>query len=86
MDKSLRKEYLDVLRKRIKKSRVYVSHQAAGLTLAEILDDPKHKSLYMKLAKQYDSEMLIRLAKDIADRKNIENKGAYFMKILSTKS
>lgn len=77
---------MDILRERMKKSRVHVSHQAVGLALAEILGDLKHKSLYMKLAKQYDSEMLICLAKDVAERKNVVNKGAYFMKILSTKT
>lgn len=73
--------YLDLLNDRAKKSRVYKPYQMAGLALAEILEDPKHKSLYIKLAKLYDNEELLRLAKDISERKNIKNKGAYFMKI-----
>ena len=36
----------------------------------------------MKLAKSHDSDKLIKLAKDIAERKNVKNKGAYFMKLL----
>ena len=36
----------------------------------------------MKLAKQHDHQMLISLAKDTAERKNVQNKGAYFMTML----
>lgn len=77
-----KKNYLDLLRERKADSRVYFRHQSVGLELAEILKDEEHKSLYMKLAKDYDAEALIRLAKDVAFRKNVENKGAYFMKLL----
>jgi len=75
-------DYLETLKKRAKESKVYSYHQLVGLTLAETLEDDKHKGLYMKLAKLHDSDKLIRLAKDIAERKNIKNKGAYFMKLL----
>lgn len=75
-------QYLQKLKDRAKKSRVYQPHQFTGLELAEILEDPEHKSLYMKLAKTYDNHELLRLAKNLAERKTIENKGAYFMKIL----
>jgi hypothetical protein len=71
------KEYFKLLKERSKTSRVYKSHQMTGLTLAEILEDQEHKSLYM-------NHELIRLAKNLAERKNIENKGAYFMKILQS--
>ncbi len=83
MRKSSGKSYIDVLKERKKTSRVYKIHQLTGLALAEILDDEKHKSLYMKLAKAHDSQKLIELAKDVASRKNIRNKGAYFMKLLT---
>jgi len=76
------KHYTNLLKERAKKSRVYQPHQMTGLILAEILEDPKHKSLYMKLAKNYDNDELLHRAKDIAERKNIKNKGAYFMKVL----
>jgi len=37
----------------------------------------------MKLAKNYNSTELITLAKNVASRKSIKNKGAYFMKVLN---
>lgn len=83
MRRSLDKErYLETLKARGQTSRVYVTHQLTGLILADILEDREHKSLYMKLAKQYRERDLLALAKDIAERKNIKNKGAYFMKML----
>jgi len=42
--KSLVQGYLAQLRERKKESRVYTAYQAAGLALAEILEDEKHKS------------------------------------------
>ncbi len=81
MKKSSEENYLETLKKRRKKSRVFVPHQGIGLFLAEILDDRKHKPIYMKLAREYDSQILIQTAKDIASRRNVENKGAYFMKV-----
>lgn len=80
--KKLKSEYFGILKERSKHSRVYKPHQLTGLNLAEILEDPEHKSLYMKLSKTYDNGELIRMAKDLAERKNVENKGAYFMKLL----
>lgn len=82
MDKTTKHEYLDILKERRRTSRVYKDYQATGLALAEILQDRGHKSLYIKLAKQHNAQMLVALAKDIADRRNIENKGAYFMTML----
>jgi len=76
-------KYFDILKERFKESRVYKPHQLIGLMLAEILKDQKHKSLYMKLAKTYDNDELLRLAKNLAERKDIDNKGAYFMKLLN---
>lgn len=82
LDNDKENPYLDKLRKRAEESKVYSEHQMTGLMLAEILHDEEHKSLYMKLAKEYDTDRLMRLAKDIADRPNIENRGAYFMRLL----
>lgn len=76
------KEYFEELEKRSKKSRVYRSYQALGLTLASMLSDLKHKALYIKLAKQMDGQRLMSLAKRIAEKKGIINRGAYFMKVL----
>ena len=36
----------------------------------------------MRLAKQYDNHALLQLAKQIAERKDVVNKGAYFMSAL----
>ena len=51
--KKAAEHYVGVLKERSKTSRVYKPHQMSGLLLAEILDDPEHKSLYMRLSKQY---------------------------------
>lgn len=78
-------DYMELLKQRAKESRVYSEHQMTGLMLSEILNDEKHKSLYMRLAKKHDKDMLLKIAKDVADRKNISNPGAYFMKMLQKK-
>ena len=82
--KDFGENYLKLLEKRSAKSRVYQPHQLTGLALAEILGDSAHKSLYMKLAKIYDNEELLRMAKNIAEMGKIKNRGAYFMKILKS--
>ncbi len=76
--------YLKVLEERQKDSRVLFKHQSTGLELAEILGDKKekNKAVFMKLAKDYDNNSLIELAKDIASRKSVRNKTAYFMSML----
>ena len=76
-------EYIKELRQRAKESHVYKKYQDTGLTIAEILGDKEHKALYIKLAKENDGEKLMRLARDIADRSGIKNKGAYFMYCLT---
>ncbi|MBI2013722.1 MAG: hypothetical protein HYS87_02770 [Candidatus Colwellbacteria bacterium] len=75
-------DYIDKLKQRAKESKVYTKHQLVGLELAEILDDEEHKSLYMKLAKTHDADRLLKLAKSVAENKKVENKGAYFMRVL----
>lgn len=74
--------YLDVLKERAKVSRVYKKHQMTGLMISQILGDEKYKSLYIKLAKENNQDKLLALAKDIGLRKNVKNKGAYFMRVL----
>ena len=74
--------YFDELKKRSQKSRIHRSYQLIGLNLAEILQDKKHKSLYIKLAKNGDPSELLKLAKSVAERHQVKNKGAYFMRIL----
>ncbi|KKU15346.1 hypothetical protein A3A20_01675 [Candidatus Wolfebacteria bacterium RIFCSPLOWO2_01_FULL_45_19] len=75
------KEYMKMFRERAKTSHIYSKHQMIGLSLAEILEDSKHKALYIKLAKKHDNEKLIRVAKGVAEKKGVKNKGAYFMKV-----
>lgn len=73
--------YLKNLKEKRKKSRVYSRHQSIGLALGEILEDRSHKILYISLAKKYDPDRLLALAKDIAQREGVKNRGAYFMKV-----
>lgn len=81
MEKKALLEYLATLKEKQKKSRVYYVHQSIGLTIAETLNDEIHKSLYIKMAKEHDGRILLELAKDIASRKRVEIKAAYFMKL-----
>lgn len=81
----MQKDYLERLKERAKTSKVYSAHQLTGLMLAEMLADKAHKSLYIRLAKKYDASILFSLARSIQDRKNVKNKGAYFMSRLYAK-
>lgn len=76
------KNYLEILKERGKQSRVYKKYQLIGLEIAQALNDEKHKSLYIKLAKKHPGDHLLGIAKDVSERKKIKNKGAYFMKVL----
>jgi len=75
--------YLKKLRERAKKSHVYRKYQLVGLEIAKILGDEKHKSLYIKMAKEKNAEKLLHLAKEISGKKNVKNRGAYFMSCLT---
>lgn len=74
------KQYFEELKKRSGTSRVYRSYQLTGLEIANILEDWQHKSLYIKLAKEH-GHRLLEIAKSVAEKMDIKNKGAYFMKI-----
>lgn len=80
--KQLEKKYFELLGERRQKSRIYRPYQLTGLIIAKLLEDPKHRSLYIKLAKEGNPERLLELAEKVAEKENIENKGAYFMKLL----
>ena len=75
--------YLDKIKTRRKDSRVSQPYQLIGLEISDILDDRKHKALYIKLAKEKNPIELLRLAKEVEDTKGVKNKGAYFMRILT---
>ncbi|RMD59134.1 hypothetical protein D6833_11915, partial [Candidatus Parcubacteria bacterium] len=66
------------------KSRVYRDYQLVGLEIAQILQDESHKSFYIKLAKERNPALLLALAKDIAQKPGIKNRGAYFTKVLAS--
>jgi len=80
------KDYLNTIRERMKTNRIHKKFQMVGLMIAEILQDDKHKALYMRLAKKHNEQDLIILARDVAERRSIQNKGAYFMKVLQSKN
>ncbi len=77
-----RETYLATLKKRARDSRIHKKYQLDGLEIAEILGDEKHKSLYIKLAKNGDASELRRLAKTVAEQENVRNRGALFMYLL----
>ncbi len=78
----MRGKYVAELKRRGKESHVYKKYQLIGLEISQLLGDEKHKALYIKLAKEQDADTLMRLAKDIATRAAVKNKGAYFMTLL----
>ncbi len=73
--------YAEVIRERGKTSRVRRSFQFSGLMLGELLHDRGHKTIYLGLARKYDNDWLLRLAKDVVSRENVKNCGAYFMRL-----
>lgn len=75
--------YVDELKRRAKESHVYRKYQLMGLAIAEALKDERHKSLYIKLAKERGGEALLALAKDVAERRGVKNRGAYFMALIA---
>ena len=82
MESLNKNDYLKELKKRSAQNRVTQNFQLVGLEVATILRDLEHKSLYIKLAKQYGADRIRVLAKDVADRRNIKNPGAYFMTLI----
>ncbi len=75
-------KYIKTLQGRAAKSRVYRKFQLDGLEIAQMLDDEKHKSLYIKLAKTNSTQRLRELARSIAENPGVKNRGAYFMACL----
>lgn len=81
----LEKDYLKTLSERKKSTRVFKDFQHTGLVIAQMLDDEKHKALYIKLAKNINKQILMSTAKDVAERSEVENRGAYFMELIRQK-
>ena len=82
---TVRERYLKELKRRAKESHVYRKYQLIGLEISQILGDEAHKSLYIKLAKEGNPDRLLRIAKEVAERKNVAKKGAYFMSLIKKK-
>ena len=78
-----REKYIAELGRRAKESHIYRSYQLTGLEIADILHDRLHKALYIKLAKEGNPRRLLAVAKDVAERKDVKNQGAYFMRVIS---
>jgi hypothetical protein len=81
----IEKDYLKTLSTRKKQSHVFKDFQHTGLVISQILGDDAHKTLYIKMAKFVSKETLMSLAKDIAERHEVANRGAYFMKLAKQK-
>jgi len=75
-------KYLDSLKERGKKNRISKPFQLIGLEIAVALRDLEHKALYIKLSKEHDPEKLLALAKEVVQRRDIKNPGAYFMRMV----
>jgi hypothetical protein len=80
---TIREKYIAELSRRAKESHIYRNYQLTGLEIADILNDRPHKALYIKLAKEGNPRRLLAIAKDIAERKDVKNQGAYFMKVIT---
>jgi hypothetical protein len=79
----LKDKYFKELQKRSKEKRISKPYQLTGLEIADILKDKSHTSLYIKLAKAHDAAYLLRAAKEVAENRNVQKKGAYFMRIIT---
>ncbi len=82
----LQSTYIKELKQRGKDSHVYQKYQLLGLEIAHALKDERHKALYIKLAKERGGEEMLRLAKEVAEKRDIKNMGAYFMAVLKSTS
>ena len=60
-------------------SRNKYEFQAYGNRLAEELDDPKHRSLYIKLAREEDRNLLEMAREFVMRSENATTKGRLFM-------
>jgi hypothetical protein len=74
------KQISQILRKFDPTTDKYISRefQSFGIHLAEQLDDYKHRSLYIKLAKTHHRSLLEKALSFTVDS-NARNKGALFM-------
>jgi hypothetical protein len=78
------KDYLGTLKDRASKARITQQFQLLGLEIATTLRDLSHKALYIKYAKELGADKMLALAKDIAQRRDVANRGAYFMRVVQS--
>lgn len=62
-----------------KKKYISKEFQDYGFRLAEMLNDLKHKALYMKLAKETPRHMLEEAASFVKNANDVKNPGSLFM-------
>jgi len=77
-------QYLTRLKKRATDKRITNSFQLIGMEIGTILKDLRHRSLYMKYAKELNPEKLLALAKSVMEKRGVKNPGAYFMRLVQT--
>lgn len=77
-------QYIKTLKDRASKGRVTQQFQLLGLEIATTLRDLSHKALYIKYAKEFGADKMLALAKDIAERRDVANRGAYFMRVVQS--
>jgi TnpA family transposase len=82
MEPFIKNDYLAALKQRGAKARVTERFQLIGLEIAVALKDMAHKALYIKYAKELGAERMLSLAKDVAERRDVKNPAAYFMKLV----
>lgn len=75
--------YMERIKTRSKDTRISKPYQLIGLEIADILDDRRHKALYIKWAKEKNPIELLRVAKEVEEKKDVKNKGAYFMRVVT---
>lgn len=75
-------KYLQIISERQKDKHITREFQLIGLEVAGILHDQAHKALYIKLTKQFGKDKILSLSKTVAENKNVDNLGAYFMRAL----
>lgn len=76
--------YIKTLKDRASKARITKQFQLLGLEIATTLRDLSHKALYIKYAKELGADKMLALAKDIAERRDVANRGAYFMRVVQS--
>ncbi len=76
--------YVKNLKKRGEKRHITQEFQLMGMEIATTLHDLPHKALYIKYAKQYGGGAMLALAKDIAERRDVKNLGAYFVSVVAS--